>query len=174
MSGAWEIKNVLTVKGDGLQPAPRLDVSLARPEGSAVWTLSGVTSNERYVTREERSALQQRQEGLGRTGAICAALIPIKKSDEWWALSQDERRDVLETQSRHVEIGMRYLPAVARRLHHCRDLGCVQPFDFLTWFEFAPADERLFAELLESLRATPEWRYVDREVEVRLERVRCR
>jgi len=78
---------------------------------------------------------------------------------------------VLEAQSRHIEIGLRYLPPIARRLHHCRDLNFVQPFDFLTWFEFAPADEPLFAELLESLRATPEWRYVEREVDVRLERV---
>src|SRR2546428_7160638 len=31
-----------------------------------------------------------------------------------------------------------YLPAIARRLYHCRDLG--EPFDFLTWFEYAPAD----------------------------------
>ncbi len=34
---------------------------------------------------------------------------------------------------------MRYLLAVARRLYHCRDLG--EPFDFLTWFEYAPQDE---------------------------------
>ena len=96
---------------------------------------------------------------------------PDKKSDAWWSLTQDERRDVLELQSRHIEIGLKYLPPIARRLHHCRDLGVVQPFDFLTWFEFAPAHESLFADLLQALRATPEWRYVEREMEVRLERV---
>jgi hypothetical protein len=26
---------------------------------------------------------------------------------------------------------------VARRLHHCRDLGESEPFDFLTWFEYS-------------------------------------
>ena len=70
----------------------------------------------------------------------------------------------------HIRIGMDYLPAVARRLHHCRDLGRPAPYDFLTWFEFAPGDSSGFDDLLRRLRATPEWRYVSREVEIRLER----
>ena len=74
----------------------------------------------------------------------------------------------MEEQSHHIAIGLDYLPAVARRLHHSRDLG--EPFDFLTWFEFAADDEAQFDHMLERLRATPEWRYVDREVEVRLTR----
>jgi hypothetical protein len=57
---------------------------------------------------------------------------------------------------------------VARKLHHSRDLG--EPFDFLTWFEFSPRDEAAFDALLARLRSTEEWRYVEREVEVRLER----
>ena len=64
---------------------------------------------------------------------------------------------------------MRYLPPVARRLHHCRDLSVSQPFDFITWFEFAGTDAAFFDELLATLRATPEWRYVEREVDVRME-----
>jgi hypothetical protein len=63
---------------------------------------------------------------------------------------------------------LEYLPAVARRLHHCRDLG--EPFDFLTWFEFAPTDTVAFDELVERLRETEEWSYVDREVDIRLTR----
>jgi hypothetical protein len=57
---------------------------------------------------------------------------------------------------------------VARRLHHSRDLG--EPFDFLTWFEFAPSDEAQFDELIAMLRATEEWAYIDREIDIRLER----
>ena len=95
-----------------------------------------------------------------------AALIPIRKSDAWWALAQDERRAVMEDQSRHIRMGMKYLPAVARKLHHCRDLG--EPFDFLTWFEYAPEDASAFEELVGLLRGTPEWKYVDREVDIRL------
>ena len=83
-------------------------------------------------------------------------------------LPQEERRAILEEGSKHIAIGLDYLPAVARRLHHSRDLG--EPFDFLTWFEFAPADLGAFDELLGRLRATEEWAYVDREVDIRLER----
>jgi hypothetical protein len=61
---------------------------------------------------------------------------------------------------------MPYLPAVARRLHHARDLG--EPFDFLTWFEFAPSHAPAFDALLAELRASEEWRFVEREVEIRL------
>jgi hypothetical protein len=65
---------------------------------------------------------------------------------------------------------MKYLPAIARRLHHCRDLGTPEPFDFLTWFEFAPEAQSAFDELLAALRATEEWKYIDREVELRATR----
>jgi hypothetical protein len=65
---------------------------------------------------------------------------------------------------------MQYLPAIARRLHHCRDLSESEPFDFITWFEFAPEYEADFDALLKQLRATPEWTYVEREVDIRLQR----
>jgi hypothetical protein len=45
-------------------------------------------------------------------------------------MTPDERREILEAQSRHIRIGMNYLPA--------------------------------------ELRASPEWAFVDREVEIRL------
>jgi chlorite dismutase len=130
------------------------------------WTLRGITSNTRYTTRDETTALTSVQEGLGRTRATRAALIPIRKSEAWWALAQDERREIFEEQSRHIALGLRFLPAVARRLHHSRELG--EPFDFLTWFEYAPEDSEAFELLVTQLRATPEWRYVDREVDIRL------
>lgn len=63
---------------------------------------------------------------------------------------------------------MNYLPAIARRLHHSRDLR--EPFDFLTWFEFAPEHEADFEALLSNLRATREWTFVEREVDIRLTR----
>jgi hypothetical protein len=136
----------------------------------AAWRLRGIVSNERYVERAEKDALVARQEGLGRAASTCAALIPIRKSAAWWALTQDERRDVFEAQSRHIAIGLRYLPAIARRLHHCRDLSADEPFDFLTWFEYAPQDAAAFDDLVGALRASPEWGYVEREVDVRLVR----
>ena len=57
---------------------------------------------------------------------------------------------------------------MARRLHHCRELG--EPFDFLTWFEYAPADAAAFDDLVRRLRASEEWHYVEREVDIRLTR----
>ncbi|MCU0417140.1 MAG: hypothetical protein MUE33_08135 [Cytophagaceae bacterium] len=61
---------------------------------------------------------------------------------------------------------MKYLPAIARRLYHAKDIG--QPFDFITWFEFAPEDTAAFDALLHALRATEEWSYVEREIDIRL------
>jgi chlorite dismutase len=131
--------------------------------------LTGFTSNLRYAEQREREQLISVQAGLGRPGATCAALIPIRKTEAWWALAQDERRKIFESQSHHTEIGLKYLPAIARKLYHCRDIG--QPFDFLTWFEYAPEHAAAFEALVASLRTTEEWSYVDREVDIRLESV---
>jgi hypothetical protein len=108
----------------------------ALPDGGK-WMLRGVTSNDRYVTREEKELLIKKQAALGRPEATHMALIPIRKSAKWWALTQDERRALFEEKSKHVAVGLKYLPGVARRLHHCRDLGEGEPFDFLTLFDFA-------------------------------------
>jgi chlorite dismutase len=171
-AGPWRIVNIDTVVGDPLPAAVRVRVEeeTSASASNTRWVLRGVTSNERYVTRTEKQKLVARQEGLGRGTATCAALIPIRKSDAWWSLPQDKRRRIFETRSRHIGIGLDYLPAIARRLHHCRDLASDEPFDFLTWFEFAPDDESLFNELVARLRATEEWKYVEREVDIRLSR----
>jgi hypothetical protein len=168
--GEWQVGSVRPVRGESLPPVERLTVApagAASPAGS-LWRLRGIISNERYVTRPERDELRAVQEGLGRPAAVCAALIPIRKNQAWWDLAQDERRAILEEQSRHIRTGLRFLPAIARRLYHCRDLG--EPFDFLTWFEFAPGDGAAFEDLVGILRGTEEWRYVDREVDLRLVR----
>ena len=133
-----------------------------------ILSLQGFTSNVRYANRNEIVKLQSVQEGLDRNGSLCAALIPIKKNAEWWSMSQDERRSIFEEQSHHTEIGLNYLPEIARQLHHCRDLG--EQFDFITWFEFAPEHTELFNKLLNQLRATKEWQFVEREIDIRLEK----
>ena len=105
---------------------------------------------------------------LDSAGSTRAALIPIRKSEAWWDLAQDERRRIFEESSHHIATGLEYLPAVAPRLHHGRDLG--EPFDFLTWFEFAPEHAAAFEELVRRLRGTEEWAYVEREIDLRLAR----
>ena len=169
--GPWRVERIAPVTGEPVPPAARIRVigeDAGELPANASWSLRGITSNERYVEREEKTTLVARQEGLGRAAATRAALIPIRKNAAWWALTQDERRRVFEAQSQHIAIGLKYLPAVARRLHHCRDLGPSEPFDFITWFEYAPTDSAAFEELVHALRASPEWHYVDREVDIRL------
>lgn len=168
-TGKWRVDRVSAVAGPALTAVSRLaefDVDQSTQPESGVWLLRGVTSYERYVNRTERSALVTRQAGLGRHNATCAALIPIKKSAVWWDLPQDERRKVFEEDSHHMSTGLRYLPAIARRLYHSHDLG--EPFDFLTWFEYAPADAEAFEELVGVLRDTEEWTFVEREIDIRL------
>lgn len=171
-TGPWRVDAIRPVVGETLPGAARLSIEDERSEAErgGTWVLRGIISNERYVTREEKESLVAVQPPLGRSAATCAALIPIRKSPDWWALSQQERRAIFEEQSAHVRSGLRYLPAVARRLHHCRDLGVEEAFDFLTWFEYAHADASAFEEIVATLRTTPEWRFVEREVDVRLSR----
>lgn len=168
--GPWRIESIAAVIGESLPNAAYLTLHEGRQPtaaiDSATWTLRGIVSNARYTTRQELTELAARQEGLGRPEAMCAALIPIRKTPAWWALAQDERRAIIEEQSRHIQIGQEYLPAIARRLHHSRDLG--EPFDFVTWFEFPVSHKAAFETLVQRLRETKEWRYVDREVDVRL------
>jgi len=168
--GPWRIDRIAAARGETLAAAPRLAVVTEPtvPPADSAWRLTGSTGHARYTTRQENAALAAIQAGLGRAEATCAALIPIRKSAAWWDLAQDERRAIFEESSHHIAIGLEYLPAIARRLYHCRELG--EPFDFLTWFEYAPNHREAFEELVGRLRRTEEWAYVDREVDIRLAR----
>lgn len=170
-TGAWRIEQIKGVTGETLPNAERLAVLEGEDFSNSFqkdWRLKGFTTNTRYTTRREADSMAALQEGLGRPNATRAALIPIRKNEAWWALAQDERRAIFEEQSHHIDIGLKYLPAIARRLYHCRDLG--EPFDFLTWFEYAPEDATAFEDLVAQLRSIPEWRFVEREVDIRLSR----
>lgn len=167
--GLWSVVRCEPVVGAGLEAVERLEVvsgSIAGIASGHKWLLRGVTSHERYVHQLEQEQLQAIQPPLARPEATCAALIPVKKSALWWALPQDKRRAIFEEQSHHTATGMKYLPTIARRLHHGYDLG--EPFDFLTWFEYAPAHAQTFEELVAILRSSEEWKYVEREVDIRL------
>ena len=173
-SGAWRVTLVSPVRGEGLPAVGALATtqssSIALPllPSSTAWRLAGVASHLRYVARTEQEQLAAVQAPLGRPEATFAALIPIRKSAAWWELTQEERRQIFEDKSRHIADSLKYLPAIARQLYHCRDLG--EPFDFLTWFEYAPEHASLFEELVAMLRSTEEWTFVEREVDVRVVR----
>ncbi|NOJ47038.1 chlorite dismutase family protein [Bradyrhizobium archetypum] len=175
-SGAWRVTRFAPVKGASLSPTPALSVvhtlSITLPilPSPTAWRLAGVASHLRYTERAEKTQLDAVRAEIGRPEATLAALIPIKKSAAWWELAQEERRQIFEDRSHHIAASLRYLPAIARQLYHSRDLG--EPFDFLTWFEYAPEHAEAFEELVRTLRATEEWRYVEREMDIRLERER--
>ncbi len=178
----WRIRSIETVTGPELVPV-RPDGRVARHltvqvqgRGGAMangyeplWTLRGLIRPAQHANAAELEELRAKQPPLGRPEATRAALIPIRKSAAWWELRPAARREIFEETSHHNAIGLEYLPAIARRLHHSRELG--ESFDFLTWFEFAPEHEVAFNALVARLRATPEWKYVDREVDIRLERL---
>jgi chlorite dismutase len=169
--GGWRVDRIEKVRGPRLKDVPRLAVierSSAPIPAGASWVLRGVTGDDHYTTSQEREVLHAVQSPLGRPESTRAALIPIKKSAGWWALTQERRRGIFEDRSHHVALGLGYAASIARRLHHSRELA--QPFDFLTWFEYAPAAADAFEELLDRLRATEEWTYVEREVDIRLVR----
>lgn len=172
-SGQWRIVSMSPVVGASLETARYLSIETRAELASsdaALWQLTGVASHVRYVERAEKTALLAVQAGLGRHDATRAALIPIRKSAAWWEMTQEERRAIFEHKSRHIADSMKYLPAIARQLYHCRDFG--EPFDFLTWFEYAPEHAAEFEQLVRHLRGTDEWAYVEREIDIRLERAR--
>src|SRR5882672_4621857 len=140
-SGAWKVTLLAAVKDQTLASVPALSVvhsaAIALPllPSQTSWRLAGVASHLRYVERAEKTQLEGARAELGTPEGSCAALIPIRKSAAWWELTQEERRQIFEDKSHHIATSLKYLPAIARRLYHCRDLS--GPFDFVTWFEYA-------------------------------------
>jgi chlorite dismutase len=170
-TGPWTVIHFKTVTGSPILEPKKLEIVngpvAALPVG-AQWLLKGVTSNVRYLERDEKVQLDSKQPALGRPEATHGALIPIRKNAKWWNLTQNERRAIFEDRSHHTATGLKYLPSIARRLHHCRDLETCEPFDFLTFFDYAKADSTAFEDLVAALRATEEWKFVDREIDIRL------
>jgi chlorite dismutase len=169
-TGDWRIERLAAVAGETLPVATHLSAQASTPRTAEdSWQLRGIVGHTRYTTAQDLKRLNLVSPPLGRPEATCAALIPIRKSDAWWSMAQDERRAIFEERSGHIARSLSYLPAIARRLHHARELG--EPFDFLTWFEYAPQHADAFEALVAELRASEEWRYVEREVDIRLSRI---
>lgn len=139
--GPWKVVRFKPIIGEPLPETRFVDIFnhglTEMPEGAS-WILRGVTSNERYVHHDENQKLTNQQTGLGRPAATHAALIPIRKNGQWWSLTQDERRAIFEERSRHTATGLKYLPSIARRLHHCRDLELSEPFDLCVFVTRSP------------------------------------
>ncbi len=171
--GEWKVLSINTILGQSIVVADK--VSVIKRNSNTVysenskWELNAFISNLRYTSKEEKIELNQKSIGLGRPEFNYAALIPIKKSEDWWALAQDERRRIFEEDSHHIRTSAKYLSVISRQLHHCKDLG--EEFDFLTWFEFSWELTYYFDEFCKILRETEEWKYVTPEIDIRLEKV---
>ena len=82
-NGAWRVVASNTLVGTPLASTTTIDVldgDATHLHGTAL-VLRGITSNERYVTRDEKSQLVAKQQYLARPEATCAALIPLRKSN---------------------------------------------------------------------------------------------
>ena len=96
-----------------------------------------------------------------------AVIIPIRKSEAWWALPEADRRAHFAENAERTHVGLPYIGRIHRRLYHSRGVG--EGYDFVTYFEFAPEDAEYFRQLLAGLRdpnRNPEWRYVEAEWEI--------
>lgn len=93
--GVWQVQRIVPGIGDSLPSAPRLSmIEGAVSDHGHAWQLRGVVSNPRYSTASELKQLTTVSPPLGRPGATAAALIPIRKSETWWRMGQDERREI--------------------------------------------------------------------------------
>ena len=86
-AGDWEVGRKSSIKGEDPLPSTARYITIqsavvANPS-SASWVLKGVTSNERYVTKEEKAGLVAKQAGIGRESCCHAAVILIRKSPAW-------------------------------------------------------------------------------------------
>jgi hypothetical protein len=109
-AGRYRVEHMVCVRGEALPVVTRVAVHERTPppaDAAASWLLSGSTGHVRYVEQCEKAALAAVQPALGRPEATRAALIPIRKSDAWWELAQDERRALLEPRSHHIAIAGR-------------------------------------------------------------------
>ncbi len=137
----------------------------------------GVTQHLQYTTDAQRQELDRHSPSeLPPSENTIAVLIPIGKSREWWELAQDQRQAFFQkaVNEGHTAIGLRYADRVFRRLYHSRYIGSSANYDFLTYFEFYDQYADDFRKLLMELRDTtrnPEWKYVNLEFEIWMNKV---
>ena len=168
--GEYSIASQVTITGLSLPRTNYLSIStvennIPQEINFDSWVIDGIKSNLRYTTQKEKIELES-STGSNFSRSYISCMIPIKKSDAWWNLAQDERREIIEEQSKHFSIGLKYMQAIERTLYHSKDLN--QAFDFVTWFNFYPENESLFNELVHALRESLEWTFVTREIDFRM------
>ena len=168
LAQGWSVMRIET----SVPPISLSEESLS-PSNSPVIQFHGVTQNLHYTNDAQRQELNRRSRSeLEPSDHTTAVLIPIRKSEEWWKLAQDQRQAYFQktnTHEGHTAIGLKYVDRVFRKLYHSRYLNAALDYDFLTYFEFEDIYEKDFKTLLAELRDTsvnPEWAYVNHEFEI--------
>jgi hypothetical protein len=174
----YRVEAVSTVRGaplGGIEPGARffrVESSAGPPAGEG--DLVGATQHLGYTRARERRELLS---GPAAGPDSLAVVIPITKSEAWWALAHDERDRLFRGQGErdgHVNVGRPYAPRLFRKLYHGRGISQAG-WDFLTYFEFEPNGVEDFRALVAGLRdpeRNPEWREVVRESEIWLRKTR--
>ncbi len=116
-------------------------------------SLVGITKSLNYITKEKSATLNAGLSSASYTGDAprYAIMIPIKKSAEWWNMSDEQRLKEMET---HTAPTLEYLVNVKRKLYHSTG---IDDTDFITYFE--TNDLGAFNKLLISLAKVPENKY---------------
>jgi hypothetical protein len=170
----YHVDQVVTIKGP---PVPhvtsgwrvlRRESQSAPPPSGGVVSLVGTTQHLLYTSESQQSELLQVSR---REPGQVVVLIPIGKSEAWWSMPQDRRRQHFQGTAQHeghTAIGARFADRIYRRLYHARYLPGSE-WDFLTYFEMHREETGAFRELLSRLRdpaVNPEWSFVNRETEI--------
>lgn len=116
-------------------------------------SLVGITKGLNYITKDKSPNLNAGLSSASYTGDAprFAIIVPIKKSAEWWNLSDEQRLKEIET---HTNPTLQYLVNVKRKLYHSTGLDDT---DFITYFE--TNDLGAFNNLMLSLAKVPENKY---------------
>lgn len=112
--------------------------------------LVGMTKALNYITKDKSPNLNAGLTSATYSGEAprYAFMIPVKKSAQWWNLSDEQRLKEIET---HTLPTLKNLVNVKRKLYHSTGLDDT---DFITYFE--TADLGAFNELLLALAKVPE------------------
>lgn len=179
----YRVRKVVPIRGEAPNlkqgwSVVRIETSSSLPSnkssgGSSVIEFYGVTQHLHYTSDAQRKELDRHSvTELEPSDQTMGVLIPIRKSEEWWKLSQDQRQSYFQktdAHEGHTAVGLKYVDRIFRKLYHSRYLNAVLSYDFLTYFEFKDVYENDFRTLLSELRDTnhnPEWTFVDREFEI--------
>lgn len=171
-SGPWRITKIDTQIGLPLRAASHVDINvgpLASQPFNASWILRGVASSTRFITRDDASEFTLTSSPSHQSQTPCAALILIRRCYEWWNLDKAERTEFQKDREDLLHTNVPFFSTIAKRFQFQRKRN--ESFDFMAWIEYEASDAALLDEIASTFRRSREWFFVDREIDIRMERV---